>query len=92
MEEARSDPAFDPGAACSSLAGDVATDVVILGGGYTGMWTAWFLKERDPAVDVVLLEQETCGAGPSGRSGGSATARLRHRPNDDQPTRRELQR
>jgi glycine/D-amino acid oxidase-like deaminating enzyme len=44
--------------------------VVILGGGYTGMWTAWFLKERQPDVDVVLLEQDICGGGASGRNGG----------------------
>ena len=44
--------------------------MVILGGGYTGMWTAWHLLERDPSLDIVLLEQETCGSGPSGRNGG----------------------
>jgi glycine/D-amino acid oxidase-like deaminating enzyme len=44
---------------------------VILGGGYTGMWTAWFLKEREPGLDVVLLEGDVlCGSGPSGRNGG----------------------
>ena len=44
---------------------------MVLGGGYTGMWTAWFLKERDPSCDVVLLEaDELCGSGPSGRNGG----------------------
>ena len=43
---------------------------MILGGGYTGMWTAWFLKELDPGIDVVLLEQDICGGGPSGRNGG----------------------
>ena len=43
---------------------------MILGGGYTGMWTAWFLKEREPALDVVLLERDICGGGPSGRNGG----------------------
>ncbi len=58
----------DPPAA--ALAGDTAADVVILGGGYTGMWTAWFLKERDPGIDVVLLEADICGGGPSGRNGG----------------------
>jgi glycine/D-amino acid oxidase-like deaminating enzyme len=52
------------------LTGDVTADVVILGGGYTGMWTAWFLKERDPGIDVVLLEADICGGGPSGRNGG----------------------
>jgi glycine/D-amino acid oxidase-like deaminating enzyme len=70
MEEARSDPAFGAQTPCAPLAGDVRADVVVIGGGYTGMWTAWFLKERDPSVDVVLLEQETCGSGPSGRNGG----------------------
>jgi glycine/D-amino acid oxidase-like deaminating enzyme len=34
------------------------------------MWSAYFLKERDPSVDVVLLEQDICGGGPSGRNGG----------------------
>ncbi len=62
--------ADDPGEPCPALEGDVSADVVILGGGYTGMWTAWFLKERDPGIDVVLLEQDICGAGPSGRNGG----------------------
>jgi glycine/D-amino acid oxidase-like deaminating enzyme len=52
------------------LRGDVHADVVILGGGYTGMWTAWFLKQLDSGVDVVLLEQDVCGGGPSGRNGG----------------------
>jgi glycine/D-amino acid oxidase-like deaminating enzyme len=43
---------------------------VILGGGYTGLWTAWFLTERAPGLDIVLLEQDICGGGPSGRNGG----------------------
>ncbi|HEY3265081.1 MAG TPA: FAD-dependent oxidoreductase, partial [Actinomycetota bacterium] len=69
MEEARADPTLAE-APSARLEGDATADVVVLGGGYTGMWTAWFLKERDPSVDVVLLEQETCGSGPSGRNGG----------------------
>jgi glycine/D-amino acid oxidase-like deaminating enzyme len=69
MEEARSDPALAPDER-PPLSGSVTADVVILGGGYTGMWTAWSLRERDPGVDIVLLEQETCGSGPSGRNGG----------------------
>ena len=52
------------------LTGDTEADVVILGGGYTGMWTAWFLTERAPGIDVVLLEHDICGGGPSGRNGG----------------------
>ncbi len=62
--------AADPGEPCPPLSGDTTADVVILGGGYTGMWTAFFLKERDPGIDVVLLEQDICGGGPSGRNGG----------------------
>jgi glycine/D-amino acid oxidase-like deaminating enzyme len=67
FEEARAAFGVDP---TPRLAGPTTADVVILGGGYTGMWTAWFLKERDPGIDVVLLEQELAGSGPSGRNGG----------------------
>lgn len=45
-------------------------DVAIVGGGYTGLWTAIELKARDPSLDVVVLEAERCGFGPSGRNGG----------------------
>jgi glycine/D-amino acid oxidase-like deaminating enzyme len=70
MEEALSDASLTDGIECPALEGDVRADVVILGGGFTGMWTAWFLKQRDPGIDVVLLEQDICGGGPSGRNGG----------------------
>ncbi len=52
------------------LEGEIDADVTIIGGGYTGMWTAWFLAERAPAARIVLLEQDICGGGPSGRNGG----------------------
>src|ERR687887_198173 len=52
------------------LEGDTEADVAIVGGGYTGLWTALALKEREPGLDVVLLEAEECGLGPSGRNGG----------------------
>jgi glycine/D-amino acid oxidase-like deaminating enzyme len=64
----------DPGEPCPPLVGDATADVVILGGGYTGMWTAYHLKERDPAIDVVIVEQDICGGGPSGRNGGFVNA------------------
>ena len=64
----------DPGEPSPMLSRDTSADVVILGGGYTGMWTAYFLKERDPGVDVVILEQDICGGGPSGRNGGFVNA------------------
>jgi glycine/D-amino acid oxidase-like deaminating enzyme len=54
------------------LTGDVDADVVIVGGGYTGMWTAWFVREAEPNARVVLLDAERCGTGPSGRNGGFA--------------------
>jgi glycine/D-amino acid oxidase-like deaminating enzyme len=53
-----------------ALAGDLDVDVAIVGGGYTGLWTALSLRERAPELRVALLEAEICGAGPSGRNGG----------------------
>ncbi len=54
------------------LRGDLAVDVVVVGGGYAGMWTAWHLLERAPGLRVALLEADLCGHGPSGRNGGFA--------------------
>jgi glycine/D-amino acid oxidase-like deaminating enzyme len=59
------DPAPAP-----ALAGDTTADVAIVGGGYTGLWTALALRERAPELRVTLLEAEICGHGPSGRNGG----------------------
>ena len=52
------------------LVGERGADVVVIGGGYTGMWAAWHLKKLEPEADVVLLEGDVCGRGPSGRNGG----------------------
>ncbi len=52
------------------LEGDASADVVVVGGGYLGLWTAWQLLELEPNVDVLVLEAEVCGHGPSGRNGG----------------------
>lgn len=65
--------AHDPGAPCPPLDRDVNADVVIVGGGFTGLWTAYFLTERNPNLGVVVLEQDICGGGPSGRNGGFAS-------------------
>src|SRR5687768_13794611 len=62
--------ADDPGEPAPPLRGDTSADVVILGAGYTGMWTALRLKELDPGIDVVILEQDIAGCGASGRNGG----------------------
>jgi glycine/D-amino acid oxidase-like deaminating enzyme len=52
----------------AALDGTVDADVVVIGGGYTGMWTAWHLL--DAGASVALLEGGVCGHGPSGRNGG----------------------
>jgi len=57
-----------------SLRNDDDVDVAIVGGGYTGLWTARELLRRDPSLRVALCEKETCGYGASGRNGGWASA------------------
>jgi glycine/D-amino acid oxidase-like deaminating enzyme len=53
------------------LAEDRDADLLIVGGGYTGMWTAWHARRLAPEARIVLLESEpVCGRGPSGRNGG----------------------
>ena len=56
-----------------ALAGEQRADVVVVGGGYTGLWTAWHLLASEPGLDVVVLEAGRCGHGPSGRNGGFVT-------------------
>jgi len=64
QDEAPPDEAVPP------LEGTVDADVAIVGGGFTGLWTALELKRRSPSVRVVLLEAARCGDGASGRNGG----------------------
>jgi glycine/D-amino acid oxidase-like deaminating enzyme len=52
------------------LAGDREADVCIVGGGYTGLWSAYYLKRARPELEVVVLEREFAGFGASGRNGG----------------------
>ena len=61
-----------------ALSGDRSADVVVIGGGYTGLWTAWQLRAR--GASVVLLEAELCGHGPSGRNGGFCETLWTHLP------------
>jgi glycine/D-amino acid oxidase-like deaminating enzyme len=65
--------AAENAAPCPPLARDAEADVVIVGGGYTGLWTAYFLKELRPELGIAMLEQDICGGGPSGRNGGFAS-------------------
>ena len=59
-----------PVEATAPLEGDTSADVVVVGGGYLGLWSAWQLKALEPACDVVVLEESLAGHGPSGRNGG----------------------
>ena len=52
------------------LRGRLQADVVIIGAGYTGLWTAYYLKRSQPALRVVVLEAQIAGYGASGRNGG----------------------
>ena len=64
--------------AAASLAGPDSADLVVVGGGYLGLWTALLAKQRDPERDVLLLEAATCGHAASGRNGGFCEASLTH--------------
>ncbi|HEX5200266.1 NAD(P)/FAD-dependent oxidoreductase [Paractinoplanes rhizophilus] len=55
------------------LDGDRNADVAIAGGGYTGLWTAYYLSQVAPDLKIVVLEAEFCGFGASGRNGGWAS-------------------
>jgi len=59
-----------------SLAGDRDYDVAIVGGGFTGLWTAYYLKTLQPDLRVAVIEREIAGYGPSGRNGGWAIGGL----------------
>ncbi|TDU75682.1 FAD-dependent oxidoreductase [Streptomyces sp. KS 21] len=70
----------DPGkpAAQPALTSDEACDLLVIGAGYSGLWTALIAKERDPARDVVLIESKEAGWAASGRNGGFCAASLTH--------------
>ena len=56
-----------------ALPGDLQADVAIVGAGYTGLWTAYYLKRAQPDLRIVVLEQRHVGYGASGRNGGWLT-------------------
>lgn len=62
----------------AALAGSSTADVVIVGGGFTGLWTALHLTDVEPGLRITLLEQDTVGYGASGRNGGFCEATLTH--------------
>ena len=53
-------------------------DLCIVGGGYTGLWTAIIAKERDPSRDVILIDAHEVGSAASGRNGGFMDSSLTH--------------
>ncbi|MFJ7159396.1 NAD(P)/FAD-dependent oxidoreductase [Streptomyces sp. NPDC101118] len=61
-----------------ALTGATDCDLLVVGGGYTGLWTALVAKERDPSADVVLVEAGEAGGAASGRNGGFCEASLTH--------------
>lgn len=74
LVEALADEDPDLAAAAPPLDRDLEADVAIVGGGYTGLWTALGIVKRDPERRVVVLEADICGGGPSGRNGGFVNA------------------
>ncbi|WP_249215683.1 FAD-dependent oxidoreductase [Burkholderia contaminans] len=63
---------IDASAPTPALRGMEKADIAIIGGGFVGLWTALTLKQHEPDCDVVILEQDVCGGGASGRNGGFA--------------------
>ncbi|HWM37633.1 MAG TPA: FAD-dependent oxidoreductase, partial [Streptomyces sp.] len=59
-----------------ALTGDEECDLLVVGGGYSGLWTALIAKERDPDCDVVLVEAKEIGWAASGRNGGFCDSSL----------------
>lgn len=62
--------AHDRAAVATPLSGSITADVAIVGGGFTGLWTALLLKEKSPSLNIVLIEAGLCGSGASGKNGG----------------------
>src|SRR5258708_5055204 len=65
-----------PPAPPAPLQGAAEADVAIVGAGYTGLWTAYYLKRADPSLEIVVLEREVAGFGASGRNGGWVSGSL----------------
>lgn len=59
----------------AALSGQVTVDVAVLGGGFSGLWTAYYLMRDNPGLQVAILEKDICGYGASGRNGGWCSSR-----------------
>lgn len=59
-----------------SLPGNITADVAIVGAGFTGLWTAHYLRQADPTIRIAVLERNIAGFGASGRNGGWSSAIL----------------
>jgi glycine/D-amino acid oxidase-like deaminating enzyme len=70
------DPQAPP--AAPSLEAHIECDLAVVGAGFTGLWSALLAKQRNPALDVVVLEARRSGAAASGRNGGFCDASLTH--------------
>src|SRR5262245_27003473 len=57
-----------------ALGEDITADVAIVGAGFTGLWTAYYLMKSDSSLNVVIVERDYAGFGASGRNGGWASA------------------
>jgi glycine/D-amino acid oxidase-like deaminating enzyme len=68
------DTAGEPFTPRPALPGDLDVDVAIVGAGFTGLWTAYYLRSLDPSVRIAVLEREVAGFGASGRNGGWCSA------------------
>ena len=66
-----------------ALPGDRDVDVCIVGAGYTGLWTAYYLKRADPSLRIAILEARFAGFGASGRNGGWLSGSGARRPQQD---------
>ena len=64
----------------ASLPGNIDCDAAIVGAGFTGLWSAYYLKRAQPDLRVVVLEAEIAGYGPSGRNGGWASSGIAGSP------------
>jgi glycine/D-amino acid oxidase-like deaminating enzyme len=67
---------LDPYEPDLAFEGELQADITIVGGGFSGLWTAWHLLEADPGLTVVVIEASAVGYGASGRNGGFAMTLL----------------